>query len=280
MARAFLERKAVSEARLESELLVAHALGLTRLGLFLDLERPVVGPEIDRARDLLVRRGRREPLAYVTGVREFYSRSFRVGPGVLVPRPETELVVDRARSILSSRAGDAAAPRVLDFGTGCGCIAVTIALEIPASRVTAIDASERALGYARENAERLGASVRFSCADSPGSARDGGPYELIVSNPPYVDPADEGALAPEVREHEPREALYRPAGDPLHWVRALLDASSTMLAPAGRLLVELGPDQGASAVEEARRAGFEASLHRDLARIERVLEARHQEPRT
>ena len=274
MARAFLDRKGVPEARLEAELLVAHALGLKRLGLFLDLGRPVRSREIDLARDLLVRRGKREPLAYITGEREFYGRSFRVGKGVLVPRPETELLVDRARAILAAREASAPPPRVLDFGTGSGCVAVTLALEVEAIRVTAVDVSTEALAFARENAERLGAEVSLLRGDDPRAARADAPYDLIVSNPPYVDPAGRADLAPEVRDHEPADALFVPGDDVDHWVRRLLESSGELLAARGALLVELAYDQGERAVREAERMGFTASLHRDLARIDRVLEAR------
>ncbi|MEM1449324.1 MAG: HemK family protein methyltransferase, partial [Planctomycetota bacterium] len=158
LARSFLERKGLGEARLDAELLVAHALGIDRLQLFLRLDQPLQGAEVDRARDLLVRRGRREPTAYVVGRREFYGRDFRVGPGVLVPRPETELLVDAVREWAKGRDG---VPRICDVGTGSGCVAVTLALELEGAEVAAIDVSEEALDWARRNAEELGATVRL-----------------------------------------------------------------------------------------------------------------------
>ncbi|MEL6714143.1 MAG: peptide chain release factor N(5)-glutamine methyltransferase, partial [Planctomycetota bacterium] len=130
LARGFLERKGLGEARLEAELLVGHALGLDRLRLFMELDRPVSGAEVDAARDLLVRRGRREPTAYIVGRREFFGRDFLVGPGVLVPRPETELIVDRARELVRERPDGSEPPVVLDVGTGSGCLAVTLFLEL------------------------------------------------------------------------------------------------------------------------------------------------------
>src|SRR5688572_6805925 len=210
--RDFLAKKGVEEARREAEWLVAHALGQSRLELFLALDRPLQRAEVQAARELFVRRGRREPTAYVTGKREFYGREFRVGPGVLVPRPETELLVDRARVRLAGRSQ----ARVVDVGTGSGCLAVTLALECPGVEVVAIDASARALEYARENAARLGAAVEFLLGD--GLDPFAGSFDLLVSNPPYVDPSQRDTLAPEVREHEPAEALFAPAGDPDHWV--------------------------------------------------------------
>ncbi len=272
MAREFLERKGVESARLEAELLVAHALGLDRLQLFLQFDRPVGGTEVDRARDLLVRRGRREPTAYIVGAREFYGRPFRVGPGVLVPRPETELLVDRVREIARTRgAGEL---RVADVGTGSGCIAVTIALEVEGARVLAVDASGAAVLCARENALGLGADVEVVEGDGPATLAEAGRFDLVVSNPPYVAREESGALAPEVREHEPELALFAPAGDPDFWVRTFLERSRDWLAPGGVLLVELGLGQAARVRALAERLGWTAAFHRDLAGIERVLEAR------
>jgi release factor glutamine methyltransferase len=268
LARAFLEKKGVEEARHEAELLVAHALGVDRLRLFLALDRPLERAEVARGRELLVRRGRREPTAYLTGSREFYGRPFAVGPGVLIPRSETELLVDRSRALLSGVAG----ARVADVGTGSGCIAVTLALELERSRVTAVDVSARALEYARANAARLGAEVELLEGDGCAPLAGRGPFDLVVSNPPYVDPAGRPALAPEVREHEPAEALFAPPGDPDHWVRRLVEEGVPLLAPGGWLLVELGHDQGARLAAWLGARGLPWRTQRDLARVERMLE--------
>ncbi|MFN0008696.1 MAG: peptide chain release factor N(5)-glutamine methyltransferase [Planctomycetota bacterium] len=273
MSREFLERKGVESARLEAELLVAHALGIDRLRLFLSLDRPLVPAEIDRARDALVRRGRREPAAYITGSREFYGRPFQVGPGVLVPRPETELLVDRAREIAKERGTGAL--RIADVGTGSGCIAVTLALELPGARVLALDVSAAAVLCARANADALGASVEI--VEGEGLAElDRATaierFDLVVSNPPYVGTDERGTLAPEVAEHEPAIALFAPQGDPDFWVRSLLDRARIVLAPGGKLLVELGHRQAAGALTLARDRGLQARTHRDLDGIERLLE--------
>jgi len=267
MAREFLERKGVEAARLEAELLVAHALGVDRLRLFLALDRPVTGAEIDRARDALVRRGRREPAAYITGSREFYGRPFRVGPGVLVPRPETELLVDRAREIAKERGTNAL--RIADVGTGSGCIAVTLALEIPGSRVLAVDVSVAATLCARANADALGATIEIVEGDGLAALDAASErFDLLVSNPPYVGTDERSSLAPEVVEHEPAIALFAPEGDPDFWVRSLLDRARG----AGKLLVELGHRQAPGALALARERDLTARTHRDLAGIERVLE--------
>ncbi|MFN0243814.1 MAG: peptide chain release factor N(5)-glutamine methyltransferase [Planctomycetota bacterium] len=281
MARDFLTRKEIEEARLEGELLVAHALGLTRLQLFMALDRPVDGAEVDRARDLLVRRGRREPTAYIVGLREFYGRGFRVGPGVLIPRPETELLVDRAREIARERAGQAL--WIADLGTGSGCIAATLVLEIEGARVLAVDVSAAALAIARENARVLGADVTFEEGDGfdvlvRAALREKRGFDLVVSNPPYIGAAERASLAPEVREHEPELALFAQDGDPDHWVTRFFERARELLAPHGRLLVELGAGQATRVRDLAARHDFTATFRRDLAGIERVLEASPNSP--
>jgi release factor glutamine methyltransferase len=271
LGRAFLERKGLDEARLEAELLVAHALGLDRLGLFLQLDRPLVAGEVERARELLVRRGKREPVAYITGKREFYGREFEVGPGVLVPRPETELLVDRAREWAQGRTQ--LGPLALaDLGSGSGCLAVTLALEFEVSRVVAVDLSPEALAFTRRNAERLGARVEAFLGDGLEVLTAQAPFDLVVSNPPYVQRAQAADLAPEVRDHEPELALYAPDGDPDHHLRGLVAAAPRLLRGGGVMLIELGFDQGPRALALAERAGLPACLHQDLARIPRVLE--------
>jgi release factor glutamine methyltransferase len=265
-ARTFLAKKGVETAPREAEHLVAHALGLDRLRLFLSLDRPLEKTEIQRGRELVVRRGKHEPTAYLLGKREFYGREFEVGPGVLVPRPETELLVDRARALLAGRT----APRIADIGTGSGCLAVTLALELRGGRVSAVELAPQALDYARRNAERHGAMIEFHLGDA--LAPLAGHFDLVVSNPPYVDPAERTLLAPEVREHEPPEALFAPPGDPDHWARRLVSESRERLAGGGWLLVELGQGQAARIERWYPSDGPARRLHRDLERIERVLE--------
>jgi release factor glutamine methyltransferase len=270
LARAFLERKGLEEARLEAELLVAHALGLDRLGLFMQLDRPLSGEEIDRARDLLVRRGKREPVAYITGRREFYGRDFEVGPGVLIPRPETELIVDLVRERLAAREEQGPAS-IADLGCGSGCLAVTLALEVPNARVVASDLCAQAVARTRSNAERLGALVEVIEGDGAAPLLVHGPFDFLVSNPPYIARGEAAQLSLEVRDFEPELALYAPENDPDHWAAVLIRSVPQLLNPGGHLLVELGHEQGSRVLDLARSSGLVASLHEDLQRIPRVL---------
>jgi release factor glutamine methyltransferase len=266
-AREFLERKAIPSARLEAELLVAHALGLDRLHLFLQLDRPASPAEVERARELLVRRAKREPTAYITGRKEFYGRALAVTRDVLVPRPETELVVDLARERLRGRE----APLVGDVGTGSGCLAIAIALEHPGARVRAVDVSPAALAVARANAAALAASVEFIEGDGPAELGPG-PFDLIVSNPPYVRPDELADLEPEVRDWEPRLALLLPADDADSWLKRLLGEAVERLERGGALLVELGASQSERALALAGERGLAARVHRDLTGVPRVLD--------
>ena len=272
MARAFLERKELPEARLEADLLVAHALGLPRLGMLLQLDRPVEPAEIDRARDALVRRARREPVAYITGEREFYGRPFCVGPGCLIPRPETEGIVDLAKDWMRQGLVPVDA-RILDLGTGSGALAISLALEWPKATVVAAELSADALAWARRNGERHAAQVAWHLGDGFEVARREGPFDLVVSNPPYVRRADLPSLAPEVRDHEPHEALFAPDGDPDAFLRRLLEGWSQWMAPLGRMIVELGYDQSPRVLGLLRQSGLEGELVRDLSRIERLASA-------
>ena len=271
MSKAFLERKGLENPRLEADLLVSHALGIERLELYMRLDQPLLAAEVDRARDLLVRRGRREPTAYIVGHREFYGRDFQVGPGVLVPRPETELLVDRARELLAGRE----MARVLDVGTGSGCIAITLALELgEIADVHAVDISADALGYAEKNRERLGAAVTLHEGDGLETLQRLAaerPFDLVISNPPYVEPGEADGLDEEVKGHEPALALYAPEGDPDRWARALCELAPTVLEERGALLVELGHLQAARAPDFA---GPDAVVQDDLAGVPRMLELR------
>jgi release factor glutamine methyltransferase len=250
--------------RLDAELLLGLAMGLTRSVLLACVEDVIETPTAERYRDLVARRARGEPLAYIAGAKEFYSLQLRVTPAVLVPRPETELLVDA----LLERFDVARRPRVLDLGSGSGALAIAIARERPSAEVWGADVSEDALAVARRNAERLGANdVRWACTDW-FAALDGERFDAIVCNPPYVPSADaaRGALA-----FEPRLALDGGA-DGLDAFRALLPAAREHLVAGGWLLLEHGFDQRAAVQALANAAAFTlVATRRDLSGHDRMV---------
>ena len=251
----YLARKGVDSPRLDAELILAQALGLSRLELYTQHDRPLTEAERAAARSLVERRGRREPLAYVLGEWGFRRLTLRTDARALVPRPETEIVVERALALIAGLE----APRVVDVGTGSGAIALAIADEQPGALVTATDVSADALALARENAERLGLAVELV----ETSLLDGldGPFDLVVSNPPYVARAELDALQPEVRDWEPRVALV---GD--GQTEALADAARGVLAPGGWLVLEChGERAGEVAALLASSATPSVTITRDLA---------------
>ncbi len=224
-----------SSARLDSELLCAQALGLRRIDLYLQFDRPLDEQELASIRELVRRRGKGEPVAYITGTREFYGRPFTVTPDVLVPRPDTETLVQRAVASLRDRPG--AQLRVADLGTGSGCIAITLGAEVPGMRVFATDVSAAAIEVARANATSLGVDVELvEC--SWADALDGS-YDLIVSNPPYVTSEELAAVDRDVRDFEPRSALLG-GDDGLDAYRALLTSIRDHVS-AARLMLEVDP---------------------------------------
>jgi release factor glutamine methyltransferase len=266
-------KRGLDSPRLDAELLVAHALEVDRVRLYLDFERPLVPDERARVRALVERRRRREPVAYILGERGFYGRMFKVGPNVLVPRPDTETLVERALALLP--AGEPA--QVLDVGTGSGCLGLTLAAERPDARVTLVDISDAALQVAAQNAELLGVSERVTLLRSDlfqqVRAPEGG-FDLIVSNPPYIPSSDVDGLMPDVREHEPRLALDG-GRDGFDCIRQLVAGASQRLRPGGALLIELGVGQSDEGMQLLRDAGYEGvQVHRDLGRVPRVIEGR------
>lgn len=264
--------RGIASARLDAELLVAHALGLDRVRLYMDLDRPLVPAELAEIRGLVVRRRRREPVAYILGQRELWGRSFDVTPAVLVPRPETETLIEHALALPT-----AAAPlRALDLCTGSGCIGVTLAAERPDASVVLSDLSAAALEVARRNAEKHGVAARVELREGDLFAVLGTDerFDLVTANPPYLAEAELATCAPDVREHEPRVALVAgPAGDEL--LVRLARGVRAHLAPGGHVLSEIGAGQGPRAralFEAAGLAGVE--IVRDLAGLDRVVVGR------
>jgi release factor glutamine methyltransferase len=257
--------KTSETGRLDAELLLAHALGRQRIDLYTDFDRPLNADELGAYRALVARRARHEPVAYILGEWGFRRLTLAVDPRALIPRPETEIVVERALAHIR----ELEAPRVLDVGTGTGAIALAIADEHPGARVTAIDVSPDALALARENAERTGIELELLEHDVAGGLPDG-PYDLVVSNPPYVEPAELETLMPDVRDFEPHVALVG-QGVTERVARAAADGLST----GGWLVLEVGDGQAAATVELLERLGYaDVRAAPDLTGRDRVVEGR------
>ncbi|RMG14395.1 MAG: peptide chain release factor N(5)-glutamine methyltransferase [Planctomycetota bacterium] len=331
VSAAWLAEQGIESADLEAQLLLAEALGCRRIDLFMDHDRPLAPEERDRFRALARRRGQaREPLAYILGRREFFGFEFRVGPAVLVPRPESEHLVEAALEELDRRslrrerfdgelphsadeahpegesgegsesgarprpeaaaradapspteidaaggkAGAAAAPspvRVADVGAGSGCIGIALARLRPEAQVLACDRSAAALAVARENAAALGVAERVRLVHGDLlSFVAAGTLDLVLSNPPYVGEDEVELLSPEVRAHEPREALFDRPGLPL--TQRLVEQAHEALAPGGLLAVETGQGSAERVAAFFASAGFaKVRTLRDLAGIERVV---------
>jgi release factor glutamine methyltransferase len=229
-----------TSARLDSELLCAQALGLRRIDLYLQFDRPLDEGELTSIRELVRRRGKGEPVAYITGTREFYGRPFGVTPDVLIPRPDTETLVGRAVAFLRDRPG--AELRVADLGTGSGCIAITLAAEVPGMRVVATDVSAAALDVARANATSLG--VEVDLVECSWADRLEGTFDLVAGNPPYVTTEELAGVDRDVRDFEPKGALLG-GDDGLDAYRALL-ASIRNHVTAARLMLEVDPRHAGS----------------------------------
>jgi len=271
LSTAYLSKHGSDSARLDAELLVAHALGMGRLDVYLQYDRPLDGIELTAIRALLRRRGRGEPVAHLTGQREFHGRSFRVTPDVLIPRPETETLVDRALRAARERGGEL---RIADLGTGSGCLACTLAAELPAATVIASDLSPAALAVAAGNAEALGVAGRVLFVE--GGWVDGlvADLDLVVSNPPYVTTAEMDELPRDVG-FEPRLALDGGA-DGLDAYRLLLPAVAEFSPRAWWVGLEVDSRRAPAVADLARSLWPEAAVGivDDLAGRPRVVEVR------
>jgi release factor glutamine methyltransferase len=239
LSTGYLDSHGSSSPRLDAELLAAQALNLRRLDVYLQFDRPLEEEQLGAIRELVRRRGDGEPVAHITGEREFYARAFRVTPDVLIPRPETETLVGLAIAEAQTRAPGGEGLRIADIATGSGCIAVTLAAELPGARVTATDVSEAALSVARLNAERHEVADRVElvlgswCAPLAGRA-----FDIVVANPPYIPTGELADLARDVREHEPVLALDG-GTDGLDAYRELLPSIATVLADGGWSALEI-----------------------------------------
>mgnify|MGYP003952044031 CR=1 FL=1 len=265
--------RGIDSARLDADLLVAHALNLDRIQLYLDPDRPLAAEELVAIRELVARRRAREPVAYILGEREFHGRSFQVSAAVLVPRPDTETLVEQALERLP--AADAPC-RILDLCTGSGAVAVTLAAERPDSVVVGTDISEEALEVAAVNGARhvQQSELRWYQGDLFEALEDEPPFDCITANPPYIERDVLPTLAPEVSRHEPALALDG-GRDGLDFYRRIAGDATRWLLPGAWLLLEVGAGQAPRVVAALGESGFvEPSVHEDLAGIQRVVVAR------
>ncbi len=266
----YFAKRGVEEPRLEAELLLAHALGWKRIDLYSRFETPVPPDKLAAFRAMVKRRAGREPAQYIMGTTEFCGLTLKTDRRALIPRPETEIIVDVAATLVKP---DAEA-LLVDIGTGSGCIAVAAAVRLPRARVVACDVSADALALARENAEthQIGGRIDLRLGDFAEVLSDlAGNVDLAMANPPYVGEGELAGLAPELREHEPRVALISgPEGTELQ--RRILDFAPALLKPGGHLVMEIGFGQAARVrAMAAERPALELlRLEKDHAGIERT----------
>ena len=266
----FFKKKGIASPRLDAELIIGHVLGLERVQLYLEFDRPLSPRELSDIRDLVVRRGKREPVAWLLEKKGFWTLDLVVRPGVLVPRPDTETLIEVALTLLP----EDEELFLVDVGCGSGAIGLSLALDRPQLKVFATDLSTEALTCTKDNAAALGLServavLRGSLLEPVPAER---PIDVIVSNPPYIPSADIDTLAPEVRDHEPRLALDGGV-DGLDAYRQLIPAAATRARLA--VVVEVGAGQAEAVAGLFTAAGLtEVSRHKDLAGIERVVSGR------
>lgn len=266
----FFAARGVENPRLNAELLVGRGLGLGRMQLYLQFERPLTPAELETIRPLVRRRGQREPLQYVLGETDFFGLTLKTDRRALIPRPETERLVE----LIATRPWETPPARILDLGTGTGAIALALAKHFPASRVTGVDCSGEALALAAENAEKTGLHERVTLLESDwfGALPTGEIYDLIVANPPYLSAAETAETAPEVRGFEPHAALTAEGDDGLGDLRRIVTQARAFLCATGVLALETGIAQHAALLALADAAGFSrASSERDLSGRDRFV---------
>lgn len=277
----FFREKGSSSARLDAELLLSFGLGIERIRLYIDFERPITDDETVRLRELVRRRGLGEPVAYIVGKKDFFNHSFEVGPGVLIPRPETEHLVENALTHAKSYGEQSF--NVVDLGCGSGCIGLSVLLGAPQSRLIAVDASPAAIAFARKNAERLlpegAARILFVEGDASSASTmehalkqasfDG--VDVLLANPPYIA-SDDSRVETNVKKFEPESALFAPEKG----LAALKTWSSlwvSSLNPGGLMAMEMGLDQGPEMLAHFRDLGLgDVKVVKDLSGHDRIIQ--------
>lgn len=275
--RGYFERKQIESPRLCAELLVAHVLSVPRIKLYTDYQRPLSDHELTTLRDLVKRAGEDEPIAYLTGKAHFFNLELAVTPDVLIPRPDTETLVEQALKVIRGVLGFET-PRILDLCTGSGCIAIALAANHKTAQVTAADISEKALAVAKQNIEKNNVADRVALApagdlyEAIAGQADPSPYDIITANPPYIASSQMPALPRNVRDYEPHLALDGGL-DGLDPHRRILAGAVERVRGGGRVLMEIAYDQNDAALEMAAQypAFTDAKVLRDYAGQPRVL---------
>jgi release factor glutamine methyltransferase len=271
------QREGLPMPRLDAEVLLSSALGVDRVRLYTHFDQPLLPEELGRFREMVQRRIRREPVAYIIGRREFWSLSFKVTRDVLIPRPDTEILVSEALALVPALRFDDGGLKILEIGTGSGAISVALAKELPAGSITATDISAKTLTVAEENAAAhgVGKRLRFLKGDLFSPLVKGERFHLILTNPPYVPRKEIAGLMPEIRDFEPALALDG-GEDGLDFYRRVLREAGEFLFPEGWFLGEIGAgqDQGIIRIAEQNPTIGEFSFAADLAGIKRVFKAR------
>ena len=275
----YLKKNKIDSPRLSAEILLAHQLNTSRVKLYLDFDRPLNDEEISGYRSLIRRRLNREPIQYLAGRQEFWSLEFIVGMEVLIPRPESELLVEQAIALCrEERLTETRSPGILDLGTGCGALAISIARELENARIWACDISGDALNIADLNARKhaVESRIEFLQGDLWQPVMDQGlTFDIILSNPPYIDSDAFDHLAPEVRDHEPRLALDGREGG-MFYIEKIIKKGTDYLNPGGWILLEMDPEQTQKAlglIEENNLYG-EKKRVKDYSHQYRVVMAR------
>jgi release factor glutamine methyltransferase len=246
----YFKRKQIEQPRSNAEVLLSFVLGVERIQLYLDHDKPLAAAELGRYREAILRRAAREPTQYITGRQEFWSLDFEVNPSVLIPRPETELLVERGLDLVGQSPA-----KILDLGSGSGAIAVSLAHERTSLQLVAVDKSFQALEVARRNAarHRVADRIQFAVMDLCAAFSPDVSFDLIISNPPYISDNQLSTLSPEIRCHEPQMALRGGPSEGLNVVRKILEQAPSRLKPGGVLLMEIG--QGHAELLEHELAG-------------------------
>jgi release factor glutamine methyltransferase len=274
----YLKKKQIDSPRLTAEVLLAHQLRSDRVNLYLNLDQPLTEKEVSGYRALIRRRLQFEPLQYITGIQEFWSLDFVVDPRALIPRPETELLVEHALRLLKPAAeSENQEQKILDLGTGCGTLAVSLAKEVPNAQIWATDNSHGALELARLNAQRHGVSdrIQFKEGDLWEPLMNLGiTFDIILSNPPYVASEEYNDLPPEVRDYEPRSALHGGDGG-TYYIERIITEALCYMKPKAWIMLEMAPDQTEKAlalVEQIEGYGEKTRI-RDYSRLYRIVMA-------